>query len=176
MKFGFRHVLLEDNYKAGEGATGEDKAGWTPKQMFARNDADANFLWHSLESYAEFPPLVSPILSSGRGQQVRKAAGGFLHHLDRNHDIVAPILRPETVEDDRVIYESICKRLGLDPKMLDNGSYMQILNYNQFAYMQVRPGSPRLFSLRSKTKSLCATLSFSLSKDDAYHNVGNGIT
>ena len=42
MKYGFRHVLLEDNYKAEEGGTKHDKAGWTPKQMFARKDADSN--------------------------------------------------------------------------------------------------------------------------------------
>lgn len=147
MKHGFQHVLLEDNYKAGEGATGDDKAGWTPKQMFARRDSDAQFLWHSLDSYAEFPPLVSPILSSGRGNQQRKAAGGFMHHLDRNHDIVAPILRPEYDKSDLAIYERICQTLGLDPNMLDDDSYMQILNYNQFTYMELRPGSPRLFSI-----------------------------
>lgn len=142
-----RHVMAEDNYKVGEGATDEDKAGWTPKQMFARQDADAQFLWHSLDSYAEFPPLVSPILSSGRGGE-RKAH--HLHHSDRNHDIVSPLLRPETVEEDRAIYERICQRLGLDPKMMDNESYGQILTYNQIAYMEVRPGSPRLFSIRQK--------------------------
>lgn len=147
MKSGFRHVMAEDNYKVGEGATDEDKAGWTPKQMFARQDADAQFLWHSLDSYAEFPPLVSPILSSGRGGE-RKAH--HLHHSDRNHDIVSPLLRPETVEEDRAIYERICQRLGLDPKMMDNESYGQILTYNQIAYMEVRPGSPRLFSIRQK--------------------------
>jgi hypothetical protein len=147
LKYGFRHVLLEDNYKDGEGATADDKAGWTPKQMFARQDSDAQFLWNSLDSYAEFPPLVAPILSSGRGNQRRKPAGGFLHHLDRNHDIVPPLLRPENDKDDQAIYERICRRLGLDPKMLDKDSYMQILNYNQFAYMEVRPGSPRLFSI-----------------------------
>jgi len=45
MKHGFRHVLLEDNYKAREGATQQDKAGWTPKQMMARDDADSRFLF-----------------------------------------------------------------------------------------------------------------------------------
>jgi trans-aconitate methyltransferase len=59
MKNGFRHVVLEDNYKAREGATPKDKAGWTPKQMFHRTDDDADFLWNNLVSYAEFPPLVS---------------------------------------------------------------------------------------------------------------------
>ena len=31
LKFGFRHVMLEDNYKLGEGATPGDKAGFTVK-------------------------------------------------------------------------------------------------------------------------------------------------
>jgi hypothetical protein len=148
MRHGFRHVLLEDNYKAKEGATPDDRAGWTPKQMFARTDADAQFLWHSLDAYAEFPPLVAPVLSEGRGDAaVRKRAGGFLHHKDRNHDIVPPLLRPERDAGDADAYRRICQRLGVDPKMLDNDSYMQILNYNQFSYMQARPASPYLLSL-----------------------------
>jgi hypothetical protein len=148
MKYGFRHVLLEDNYKAGEGGMEEDKAGWTPKQMLARQDADAQFLWYSLVSYAEFPPLVSPVLSSSR--EDRKKDIHFLHPLDRLHDVVAPILRPESVEEDRIIYERICQRLGLDPKMIDDRSYLQLLNYNHITYLEVRPGSPRLFSLLAK--------------------------
>jgi hypothetical protein len=52
MSHGFRHVLLEDYFKAGEGTT-KDKAGWMTKQMFPRTDADAQFLWHSLDAYAE---------------------------------------------------------------------------------------------------------------------------
>ena len=149
MRYGFRHVMLEDNYKAGEGGTADDKLGWTPKQMLARKDADAQFLWHSLESYAEFPPLVSAILSSG-GQAIDGDRVHFQHPLDDNHDINAPLLRPETSDADRVIYEDICQRLGVDPKMKDDESFMQILNYNQITYMELRPGSPHLFSILPK--------------------------
>jgi hypothetical protein len=157
MRHGFRHVLLEDNYKIKEGATADDKAGWTPKQMLARVDHDSEFLWHSLESYAEFPPLVSPVLSAGRGDgpsTARKPAGGFLHHRDSNHDIVMPLLRPELDPrgEDAALFEKICRRLGLDPKMLDNDSYMQVLNYNQFSYLQVRPASPYLLSLLMRNR------------------------
>ena len=73
-----------------------------------------------------------------------------MHHLDNYRDIVAPLLRPETTKDDRVIYERKCQRLGFDPKMMDDQSHMQILNYNQITYMEVRPGPPRLFSILSK--------------------------
>ena len=50
----------------------------------------SNLLWHSLDSDAELPLLVSHSLSSGRGQEhKRKAVGGYLYHLDSNHDTVA---------------------------------------------------------------------------------------
>jgi hypothetical protein len=95
MKNGFRHVLLEDNYKRKEGATRPDKAGWTPKQMLHRIDDDSKFLWNNLVTYAEFPPLVAPILAKENPKE-RKRAGGFLHPGDTNEDIVVPILRAET--------------------------------------------------------------------------------
>jgi len=147
MKFGFRHVVLEDNYKKGEGATGGDKAGWTPKQMFARVDDDSRYLWNNLASYAEFPPLVSSSLAESRRQFPRKKAGGFLHAQDDNKDVVAPLLRPELDEFDRKLYEDkICKRLGIDPVLADEDSYMQIMNYNQFSYFEIVPMAPRLRS------------------------------
>jgi len=143
MKIGIRHVLLEDNYKAREGATRKDKAGWTPKQMFHRVDADSTFLWHNLMSYAEFPPLVPPIMAK-ESSEPRKAAGGFLHASDTNVDIVEPLLRPDTNKDDQELYEMICKHLDIDPRLRDKDSYMQVMNYNQFAYFELVPSAPRL--------------------------------
>lgn len=35
VRYGFRHIMNEDNYKKGEGATPGDKNGYAPKQMFA---------------------------------------------------------------------------------------------------------------------------------------------
>jgi hypothetical protein len=145
MKNGFRHVLLEDNYKKREGATRQDKAGWTPKQMLHRIDDDSKFLWNNLVTYAEFPPLVAPILAKETTNE-RKAAGGFLHPDDNNKDIVAPILRAETNQEDKILYEKICKVLEVDPRLIDFDSYMQVMNYNQFTYFELLPMAPQLRS------------------------------
>jgi len=40
LKYGFRHILFEDNYKKGKGATSGDKAGWLPKQLFHVDNKD----------------------------------------------------------------------------------------------------------------------------------------
>lgn len=145
MKFGFRHVVLEDNYKTNEGATNQDKAGWCPKQMLARVDADSEYLFHNLISYAEFPPLIPPIMAKLSPAE-RKKAGGFLHWTDSNVDIVAPILRPDIEGNtvDQAIYHKIAAKLGLDPKLQDQDSYMQFMNYNQFSYFELRPFAPHL--------------------------------
>jgi hypothetical protein len=148
MKFGFRHVLLEDNYKANEGATNYDKAGWTPKQMFARIDNDSKFLFQILESYAEFPPLVPPITAK-EWKGIRKPAGGFMAPNDTNTDIVEPILRPDIHKNDHELYLKIAKRLGIDPSLRDNESYMQMMNYNQFAYFEVA-SSPYLLKFSAQ--------------------------
>ena len=142
-KFGFRHVVLEDNYKLGEGATLKDKAGWTPKQMFRKpDDINSQWLFRNLISYAEFPPLVPPIMAKDF-EIKRKKAGGFMHAKDGNTDIVAPLLRPDLSESDRKIYEQICKHLNVDPNIRDNESYMQLMNYNQFAYFELQPMAPQ---------------------------------
>lgn len=145
LKFGFKHVMLEDNYKLGEGATPGDKAGFTMKQLFAkqRPNPDAEFLFHQLISYAEFPPLVPPIMAKEYNVE-RKKAGGFMVADDDNKDIPAPLLRPDAKESDKTIYEWICDQLNLDPKIRDNDTYMQLMNYNQICYMEVRRLSPRL--------------------------------
>ena len=63
LKYGFRHVILEDNYKVGHGATQGDK--WaTPKQLFnggvgskqsQSSEEDALWLLDNLITYTEFP-------------------------------------------------------------------------------------------------------------------------
>lgn len=97
---------------------------------------------------------MAPVLSEGRGGAApRKAADGFLHHRDRNHDIVAPILRPKLDSADLSAYHRICRHLKVDPDMRDNDSYMQIIDYKQFAYLQVRSGSLYVLSLQLRRGS-----------------------
>mmetsp|Transcript_15975 Transcript_15975/g.34733 ORF Transcript_15975/g.34733 Transcript_15975/m.34733 type:complete len:386 (+) Transcript_15975:41-1198(+) len=145
LKFGFRHVMLEDNYKLGEGATPGDKAGFTLKQLFSKpkGNLDSEFIFHQLVSYAEFPPLVPPVLATNFRVE-RKRAGGFMVASDTNHDIVAPLLRPDVSAEDNMTYYRICEKLQLDPSIKDRDSYMQLMNYNQICYMEVRALSPRL--------------------------------
>ena len=145
LKFGFRHVMLEDNYKLGEGATPGDKAGFTMKQLFAKPspNPDSEFLFHQLISYAEFPPIVPPIMAKDCSIE-RKRAGGFMVADDDNKDISAPLLRPDMDDRDEAIYNRICAKLNVDPKVRDNDTYMQLMNYNQICYMEVRGLSPRL--------------------------------
>ncbi len=144
MKFGIRHVLLEDNYKVKEGGTAMDRAGFTPKQMFYRVDDDSKYLWNNMISYAEFPPLVAPILAQ-RWNGTRKQAGGFLFATDTNIDVVPPILQAHLAgNSDYQVYERICKELKVDPLIQDHDSYMQIMNYNQFTYLELVPLAPRL--------------------------------
>jgi hypothetical protein len=143
LQLGFRHIMLEDNYKVDEGATPGDKAGSTPKQMFNRIDKNTDFLFHQLISYTEFPPLVPPIMASSN-QKARKPAGGFMVSADKNTDIMAPIFRPDLDEQDKARYEGMCKRFGFDPTLRDDASYMQLMNYNQICYMELRPISPLL--------------------------------
>ena len=64
----------------------------------------------------------------------RKKAGGFMVASDDNKDIAAPLLRPDANESDKTIYERICDQLNLDPKIRDNDTYMQLMNYNQICY------------------------------------------
>ncbi|CAB9496454.1 expressed unknown protein [Seminavis robusta] len=146
LKHGFRHILLEDNYKRGKGATEGDKTGFLPKQLFHGTDRNAQFFFQITKRYAEFPPLVSPVLAK-EYTKPPKPAGGFLHVSDDLKTIVAPLLRPDLSEKDKAIYEQICKRLNLDPRLLDSESYMQVMCYNQFAYMEMMPLAPRLVEL-----------------------------
>ena len=143
LKFGFRHVMLEDNYKAKEGATDGDKAGFTMKQMFSRIDADSEFLFHQLVSYSEFPPMF-PSMMAKAWKGPRKRAGGFMHGTDKNTDIVAPLFRPDLNDEDRKLYDHVCKVIEVQPDLSDDKSYMQFMNYNQISYLEVRPMAPYL--------------------------------
>lgn len=57
-KYGFKHVMFEDNYPEGEG----DLNGWSLKQVFQRPDGntDKEWLLQQFDSYAEFPPVLLP--------------------------------------------------------------------------------------------------------------------
>ena len=151
LKHGVRHVIVEDNYKRREGkknyiiedsrivsdklvgsfifishifagATLKDRRS-TPKQYFyaGKFRTEAHWLFRNMKSYAEFPPLVPPIMAKANNI-TRKAAGGFMVASDRNIDIVHPILRPDTNEDDLKLYKRIASELGLDPEIKDNDS------------------------------------------------------
>jgi hypothetical protein len=63
-KFGFRHVINEDNYKRGEGVTRFDKRGFTPKQMWQKpTSTETEWLFYNTKVHAEFPPILPPSLS-----------------------------------------------------------------------------------------------------------------
>ena len=64
------------------------------KQLFAKPspNPDSEFLFHQLISYAEFPPIVPPIMAKDYIIE-RKRAGGFMVAGDDNNDISAPLLR-----------------------------------------------------------------------------------
>jgi hypothetical protein len=150
MKAGISHLVVEDNYKRGEGATLMDRDGQTPKQLFAfrrRKDngtlRDADWLFNNVISYREFPPLVPPIMSKKyRGE--RKPEGGFMFHTDTNTDIVPPLLRSDLNEEDLNTYTKIVSVLGYDPELKDHNSYMQFMNYNQICYLELLPMAWRI--------------------------------
>lgn len=136
---GVKYVIVEDNYRQGEGSTNNDRIG-TPKQMFSHTKGafvkDGHWLFQNVDSYAEFPPLIPPIMAKASNEP-RKADGGFMVASDKNTDIPAPILRPDLDSEDMKIYEEICNILGLDKTMVDRDSYLQFMNYNQIAFMEL---------------------------------------
>jgi len=142
LKYGFRHILFEDNYKYGKGATRQDKAGWLPKQLFHLDNKESRFYFQITKRYAEFPPLVPPVVSS-QSSFPYQGKGGFMHVSDDPKTLVAPLLRPDLSPQDKTKYEYICQRLGLDPTLADEESYFQIMCYNQFAYMEMSPLADR---------------------------------
>ena len=127
------------------GATNNDKRS-TPKQMLNGKywAKEGQWLYQNILAYAEFPPIVPPIVSSARVGHTRKKAGGFMHASDHNKDINRPILRPDLNDGDRKEYERIASFLGYDPLLKDQDSYMQFMNYNQFSYLELVPMAPML--------------------------------
>lgn len=149
LKFGFRHVVLEDNYRLGHGATPGDR--WaTPKQLFnggvseraTQSKADALWLIDNLVAYAEFPPLVSGLLAPPSHKP--KPQGGFLTAEDDPTDYEEPILRPELGPDDKVFLQYITSELELDETFQDKLSYTQLMNYCHIAYMEFKEFAPTL--------------------------------
>ncbi len=139
MAHGIRNIVVEDNYKQGEGATPMDRRS-TPKQMLAggRWRSKGDWLWGRMAKYSEFPPLVPPIVAK-EFDGPRKRAGGFMVASDDNMDIVHPILRPDLDEQDLQEYQRIATYLEIDPSLKDRLSNMQFMNYNQFCYLQLTP-------------------------------------
>lgn len=137
MKYGVRHVVIEDNYKNREGATPDDKRS-TPKQMFdgKQYKKEADWMFNNIVAYAEFPPIVPPVMAKAYTGD-RKPAGGFMVAADQNKDIVAPMLRPDLKKDDMKIYEEMATILGIDPSLKDKFSYMQFMNYNQICHLEL---------------------------------------
>lgn len=151
LKYGFQHVLLEDNYKVGHGATQGDK--WaTPKQLFnggaggrskqQSSKVDALWLLDNLITYAEFPPLVSGLLAPPSHKP--KPQGGFLTVEDDPTDYEEPILRPELYPADKELLDHIASELELDAMFTDTLSYTQLMNYVHIAYMEFKPFAPTL--------------------------------
>mmetsp|Transcript_39741 Transcript_39741/g.44773 ORF Transcript_39741/g.44773 Transcript_39741/m.44773 type:complete len:239 (+) Transcript_39741:486-1202(+) len=146
---GFTHVLHEDNYAPGEGATRHDKR-WTPKQLLGRSyDPDARYLFSILESYFEFPPLLPPAIARANTKP-KKKQGAFLHHTNTNEELTEPLLRPEKNDGDAELFRRIARTLNLNTDFADDLTYQQFMNYCYIAYMEVLPMSPRLLPLWSR--------------------------
>ena len=122
-----------------KGATVNDKRS-TPKQMFygQKWKKEGDWLFNNIVAYAEFPPIIPPIMAKEfKGE--RKEAGGFMVASDENEDIVHPILRPDLNDDDLKIYTDIATKLDIDPTLEDKMSYMQFMNYNQICHLELLP-------------------------------------
>lgn len=144
VKYGFRHVINEDNYKVGEGGTRFDRIGLTPKQMFrSPNKPDSEWLYHNTKIYAEFPPLVPPKLAE-KTTHAKKVQGGFLHPTDDLEAIEEPLLRPDLSDRDKQIFEKIAEVLGLDSTLADPQSYQEFMGYCFLCYLQLVPFAPKL--------------------------------
>jgi hypothetical protein len=143
-KVGFRHLINEDNYKRFEGATGPDKAGLAPKQMFQKvTKGNTEWLFHHLKIYAEFPPLLSPVASMGTSH-TKKKAGGFLHHTDDLGAMEEPLLRPDVNAGDKVLLDKIAAALQLDATLQESQSYQEFMGYCFISYMELVPLAPMI--------------------------------
>ena len=103
-------------------------------------DSIRHFFDHQVLKYAEFPPLV-PSFMAKKYKGGRKLAGGFMVAKHRNKDIVCPMLRPDLRKGDLKTYKSVVVKLGYNPSLEDHESYMQFMNYNQIAYLELLPQS-----------------------------------
>ena len=148
---GFVHVLVEDNYMVGRGSTEADRAGFTPKQLLARRDADAHWFWKHLQSYSEFPPLVAPSLAHNYPGGPKL---GYLHSSANRKALrylAEPLLRvdlydsknnlkkKDPYQDDWRAYQQLCEAAHANTSLIDEHSYQQVMNYNQMAYLHLRP-------------------------------------
>ena len=104
---------------------------------------EGNWLLNNVVAYAEFPPIVPPIVAKAYTGG-RKPAGGFMVASDENKDIVHPILRPDLDEGDMKTYKDIATVLEIDPTLKDKESYMQFMNYNQICHLELFPMPPTL--------------------------------
>ena len=99
-------------------------------------------MFHSIVSYAEFPPLVPPLMSKDITFELpeqRKKAGGFLLPNEEADDIMHPILRPDLAREDMEIFNHIAQVLGLRSSIQEKPDYMQFMNYNQICHMELVP-------------------------------------
>lgn len=145
-KAGIRHVLMEDNYAPGRGATSADKAGFAPKQLFAKDTLDSRWLFNNVDSYSEFPPIVPSSMAS-QWNGTKKKFGGFMVASDTNVDTKEPWLRPDIRELDMKLYKDVTDLLGIDPTLKDDDSYQQIMNYNFLCYLKLTPMAPAIREL-----------------------------
>lgn len=145
VRHGFRHLINEDNYKMGEGATRFDKAGLTPKQLFRTpHSLNAQWLFHNLRIYAEFPPLLTPTVPKDTSFP-KKIQGGFLHPTDDLQELEEPLLRPDVFPaTDGAIVHRLATALGLDEQVRTDVSYQEFHGYCYLAYMELVPLSPLL--------------------------------
>ena len=111
-----------------------------PNTSNEKKDSTRHFFNHQVLKYAEFPPLV-PAVMAEKYKGVRKPAGGFMVAKDKNEDIVCPMLRPDFHEGDMKTYKSVVAKFGYNPSLEDHESYMQFMNYNQIAYLELLPQS-----------------------------------
>ncbi|KAL3908564.1 MAG: hypothetical protein SGILL_008435 [Bacillariaceae sp.] len=154
MQFGARHVIIEDNYKAGKGASQEDKES-TPKQSFSGKlmDMEGKWLFQNLISYSEFPPLIPSTVLRQHIKRNRKNYGGFIEHDQDNQDSVPPMLRPDLSANDKHTFESIANNLGLNPSIKELREYEEFMNYNHICYLEIMPTPDAVMSFYQKKQN-----------------------
>lgn len=144
LQHGFRHVINEDNYLLGQGATGPDRANLAPKQMWRLPDDPETKWLHSITNYyAEFPPLVPPSAAQGT-PHAKKVQGGFLHLTDNLLDMEEPLLRPDVNEKDNELFQRLATELQFDKTLVDSMSYQNFMGYCYICYLELAVMPPSL--------------------------------